>query len=115
MLRRRRDWAFQTNTDKDDGGGMEMGSTQSDDDSNDGDGSECDSKDDEGGGTDQLIYTFRLEVESDIEKKTTLMMIHCRYYMIRMHFSIPKSIGSLVEMLMKVYFTCKVTLTSTLA
>ena len=35
MLRRRRDRAFQTNTDKDDGGGMEMGSTQSDDDSND--------------------------------------------------------------------------------
>ena len=31
MLRRRRDRAFQTNTDKDDGGGMEMGSTQSDD------------------------------------------------------------------------------------
>ena len=44
---------------------------------NDGDeGSESDSGDDEGGGTDQLISTFRLEVESDIEKRTTLMMIH---------------------------------------
>ena len=83
---------------------------------NDGDeGSESDSGDDEGGGTDQLISTFRLEVESDIEKRTTLMMIHYRYYMIRMHFSIPKSIRSLVEMLMKVHFTCKVTLTSILA
>ena len=66
MLRRRRDWAFQTNTDKDDGGGMEMGSTQSDDDSNDGDGSECDSKDDEGG---SFMSTFRLEAESDIDEE----------------------------------------------
>ena len=69
MLRRRRDWAFQTNTDKDDGGGMEMGSTQSDDDSNDGDGSECDSKDDEGGDTEQFMSTFRLEAESDIDEE----------------------------------------------
>ena len=66
MLRRRRDWAFQTNTDNDDGGGMEMGSTQSDDDSNDGDGSECDSKDDEGG---SFMSTFRLEAESDIDEE----------------------------------------------
>ena len=64
MLRRRRDRAFQTNTDKDDGGGMEMGSTQSDDDSNDGDGSECDSKDDEGGDTAQFM-----EAESDIDEE----------------------------------------------
>eukprot|EP00956_Cyclotella_meneghiniana_P035950 scaffold119833_cov77-Cyclotella_meneghiniana.AAC.1 len=43
---------FQTNIDKDDdGGGIEMGSTQSDDDSNGGHGSECDSKYDEGGDT----------------------------------------------------------------
>ena len=69
MLRRRRDWAFQTNTDNDDGGGMEMGSTQSDDDSNDGDGSECDSKDDEGGDTAQFMSTFRLEAESDIDEE----------------------------------------------
>ena len=53
---------IQTNADKDDGGGMEMGSTQSDDDSNDGDGSECDSEDDEGGDTEQLMSTFRLEL-----------------------------------------------------
>ena len=45
---------------------MEMGSTQSDDDSNDGDGSECDSKDDEGG---SFMSTFRLEAESDIDEE----------------------------------------------
>ena len=90
MLRRRRDRAFQTNTDKDDGGGMEMGSTQSDDDSNDGDGSECDSKDDEGGDTEQFMSTFRLEAESDIDEEGTLRVIHYGYYMImiKMHFSI---------------------------
>ena len=53
--------------------GIHIGSTQSDNEIND--GSESDSGDDEGGGTDQLISTFRLEVESDIEKRTTLMMI----------------------------------------
>ena len=44
-----------------------MGSPQSNDDSNGGDGSEFFSEDDEGGGTEQLMSTFRLEVESDIE------------------------------------------------
>ena len=37
---------------------------------NDGDeGSESDSGDDEGGGTEQLMSTFRLEVESDIDEE----------------------------------------------
>eukprot|EP00956_Cyclotella_meneghiniana_P004306 scaffold5294_cov72-Cyclotella_meneghiniana.AAC.13 len=61
---------------EDDDDGMDIGSTQSDNEINDGDeGSESNSGDDEGGGTDQFISTFRLEVESDIEKRTTLMMI----------------------------------------
>ena len=59
---------FQTNTNKDDDDGLEIDSTQSDNEINDGDdGSEYDSEDDEGGGTEQLMSTFRLEVESDIE------------------------------------------------
>ena len=41
-------------------------------DSNDGDGSECDSEDDEGGYTEQLMSTFRLEVESDIDQEEGL-------------------------------------------
>ena len=32
-------------------------------------GSEFNSKDDEGGGTDQLMCNFKLEVESDIEEE----------------------------------------------
>ena len=59
---------FQTNTNKDDDDGMEIDSTQSDNEINDGDdGSEYDSEDGEGGGTEQLMSTFRLEVEADIE------------------------------------------------
>ena len=49
---------------------MEINSTQSDNEINDGDdGSEYDSEDGEGGGTEQLMSTFRLEVESDIDEE----------------------------------------------
>ena len=41
-------------------------------DSNDGDGSECGSEDDEGGDIEQLMFTFRLEVESDIDEEEGL-------------------------------------------
>eukprot|EP00956_Cyclotella_meneghiniana_P042555 scaffold248543_cov93-Cyclotella_meneghiniana.AAC.1 len=85
---------------------------------NGGDGSECDSEDDEGGDTEQLMSTFRLEVESDIDEEEgleddSIWILHDNDKDTFFNTRINEML--LLEMLMKVYFTCKVTLTSTLA
>ena len=92
--------------------------SQFDSNENGGDGSECDSEDDEGGDTEQLMSTFRLEVESDIDEEEgleddSIWILHDNDKDTFFNTRINEML--LLEMLMKVYFTCKVTLTSTLA